>query len=110
MSLPPNSVGRSAIAGLAALSFMQIICTERAHADVTVLNPNFQLPAVGQAAGGAIQCPQSSPTIGWVFSCGAGGSSGVQLNSVFTAPNAPPPGQVGFIQNSGAIAQAIDFK
>src|SRR5208282_4810165 len=76
----------------------------------TIVNPDFQIPEVGQAAGGVIRCPQTSAQIGWIFSCGSDGSSGVQVNKLFSAPNAPPPGQVAFIQNAGSISQVIDFK
>jgi len=106
----PKSFFSSAIIGLIVLPVVQIVCTQQASAGVTVVNPNFQLPPVGQAAGGPVQCPESSPTIGWIFSCRPNGSSGVQLNTVFSAPNAPPPGQVAFIQNAGAVSQQIDFK
>lgn len=101
---------RSAVIGLIILPIVQIVCPQQASAGITVVNPNFQLPPVGQAAGGAIQCPESSQTIGWVFSCGPNGSSGVQINSISEAPNTAPPGQVVFIQNAGAVSQQIDFK
>lgn len=106
----PKSFFSSAVIGLIVLPVVQIVCAQQASAGITVVNPNFQLPPVGQAAGGSVQCPASSPTIGWVFSCGPNGSSGVQVNTVFSAPNAPPPGQVAFIQNAGAVSQQIDFK
>ena len=105
-----KSLFNSAVIGLIVLPVVQIVCAQQASAGITAVNPNFQLPPVGQAAGGSVQCRASSPTIGWIFSCGPNGSSGVQLNTVFSAPNAPPPGQVAFIQNAGAVPQQIDFK
>jgi hypothetical protein len=100
----------SAVISLIVLPVAQIACVQQANAGITVVNPNFQLPPVGQAAGGSVKCPESSPTIGWIFPCGPNGSSGVQLDTVFSAPNAPPPGQVAFIQNAGSVSQQIDFK
>jgi hypothetical protein len=110
MIYSPKSFFSSAVIGLIVLPAVQIVCAQQASAGITVVNPNFQLPPVGQAAGGSVQCPGTSPTIGWIFSCGPNGSSGVQVNTVFSAPNAPPPGQVAFIQNAGAVLQQIDFK
>jgi hypothetical protein len=109
MNFTLKSLIRSAAISLITLAFAQAICSDRAYA-LTVVNPDFQIPVVGQAAGGVIQCPQTSAQIGWIFSCGSNGSSGVQLNKLFSAPNAPPPGQVAFIQNAGSISQLIDFK
>jgi len=109
MNFPLKSIRRSVVISLTVLSFVQIISADRARADITVVDGYFQNPPVGQAAGGSIQCPQTTPAIGWTFECPAGGSSGVQLNSISEAPNALPPAQVAYIQNQGIISQTVNL-
>ncbi len=110
MSFNPKSILRSAIVGLAALSFTQIIGTGRAHAQV-VVNPDFESPSVGQAPQGYVPCPPTTAGVGWTFDCPTGGLAGVQKNgSIFGAAPAPPGHQTAFIQNLGKLSQTIEFQ
>ena len=88
----------------------------------TVVNGSFAVPPnVASQPGGYLEGPNaalSGSGVGWAFlktvlkpSGGVGGDSGVTAagGAGFDAPNPPGGGQMGFIQNLGAISQSIDF-
>jgi hypothetical protein len=112
-----KSVVTAAIAVLAAVFLVSILGTAPALA-ITVVNPDFESPSIGQIAAGYIQCPQTTSAIGWTFSCPANaagtgfvGVSGVQKNgSLLNAAPAPPGHQTAFIENAGVISQTIEFQ
>jgi len=104
MNFSLKSIGK-VLAALTASTLMQMLYVECVRAEVTVVNPSFQIPPVGQAPGGSLPCPQTTPAIGWTFVC----PSGVFNDPISSAPNAPPPPQVGYVQNGGSISQTIDL-
>jgi hypothetical protein len=65
----------------------------------------FESPSVGTGQTAYVYRPTGSP---WTFA----GTAGISGNdSAFTSgnPNAPEGGQVGFLQGSGAVQQAVNF-
>src|ERR1700691_3956529 len=112
-----KSVVTAATAVLTAVFLVSILGTAPALA-ITVVNPDFESPSIGQIAAGYIQCPQTTSAIGWTFSCPANaagtgfvGVSGVQKNgSLLNAAPAPPGHQTAFIENIGVISQTIEFQ
>jgi hypothetical protein len=72
----------------------------------SVANPSFQLPV--QASAPFFTVNPKGPNVGWNFS-GTAGIAG--QGSTYTSNNPAPVGtQVGFIQNSGVIGQAVTLQ
>lgn len=109
MKLSLKVIGHPIIAGLVAIFFVQILGIGPVRSEVSVVNPYFQDPPINSATRGVIVCPQTTPAIGWVFECSNSGGSGLILSGITAAPNAPPPAQVAYITNQGAISQTINF-
>src|SRR5256885_5979495 len=92
---------RLAVLCAAMFSLLALMHTHHAAAE-TVVNSSFETPVLGSG----FQYNPSTPGIGWTFNAG----SGIQGNgSAWGAANAPDGVQAAFIQNLGAISQAINF-
>lgn len=89
--------------GLSAVALLSLGGLRPAAAQ-TVGNAGFEAPVVGSGSSAYVYNPLGTP---WTFSSGSGVSGN---GSGFTAgnPNAPEGAQVGFVQATGTISQAID--
>lgn len=91
------------VLGLSAVALLSLGGLRPAAAQ-SVGNAGFEAPVVGSGSSAYVYNPAGAS---WTFSGGAGVSGN---GSGFTAgnPNAPEGSQVGFVQATGTISQAID--
>ncbi len=85
-----------------ASTFVDAVTIAVAPAIVPLVNPGFEIPALGNG----VQYQPAGANVGWTFGPGAG----IQGNgSAWRATVAPEGTQTAFLQNLGAVAQVLNL-